>query len=76
MVRIEVITYSGYRGEERPVAFILRKERIEIMEILDKRIEETFADRTQKRFFKVRGSDGDTHLLCYDEQSLEWFYGQ
>jgi hypothetical protein len=72
MVRIEVTTYAGYRGEERPVALILRGERIEILEILDKRIEEAFADRTRMRFFKVKGSDGNTHLLCYDEQSMEW----
>jgi hypothetical protein len=76
MLRIEVITYSGYRGEERPTAFILRGKRIEVMEILDKRIEETFADRKQKRLFKIKGSDGYTHLLCYDEQTSEWSYGQ
>ena len=75
MERIDVITYSGYRGEERPVAFILRGERIEVNEILDKRIEEDVADRTRKRLFKVKGSDGYTHLLYYDEQSSKWFHG-
>jgi len=74
MKQIDVITYSGYRGEERPVAFILNGERIEILEILDKRIEEAFTDRTRKRLFKVKGSDGYTHLLCYDEHSSEWFH--
>jgi hypothetical protein len=75
MIPIDVITYSGYRGEERPVAFILYEERIEVMEILDKRIEEDVSERTRKRFFKVKGSDGYTHLLCYDEQSAEWTHG-
>ena len=75
MELIDVITYSGYRGEERPVAFILRGERIEVIEILDKRVEEDVADRTRKRLFKVKGSDGYKHLLCYDEQSTEWSYG-
>jgi hypothetical protein len=75
MVRIDVITYSGYRGEERPIAFILHGERIEVMEILDKRIEEDVADRTRKRLFKVKGSDGYTHVLSYDEQSSKWLYG-
>jgi len=74
MKPIDVITYSGYRGEERPVAFILHGERIEILKILDKRIEEAFADRTRKRLFRVKGSDGYTHLLFYDEQSSEWFH--
>jgi hypothetical protein len=76
MARIEVITYSGYRGEERPVAFLLQGERIEVLEILDKRIEEAFAERTRTRSFTVKGSDGSTHLLCYHEQSSEWSYGQ
>jgi hypothetical protein len=75
MELIDVITYSGYRGEERPVAFILRGERIEVVEILDKRIEEDVADRTRKRLFKVKGSDGYMHLLCYDEQSAAWSHG-
>ena len=75
MEPVEVITYSGYRGEERPVAFIFRGKRIEILEILDKRIEEAVADRRRKRVFKIKGSDGSTHLLCYDEQSSAWFHG-
>jgi hypothetical protein len=74
MEHIEVITYSGYRGEERPIAFILRGERIEVMEILEKRIEEAFADRALKRFFKVKGSDGYVHLIVYDEESATWFH--
>jgi len=72
MEPIEVITYSGYRGDERPVVFIFRGERIEILEILEKRIEEGFADRSRKRVFKIKGSDGSIHLLCYDEQASAW----
>ena len=75
MEPIEVITYSGYRGEERPVAFIFRGERIEILEILERRIIEAVADRSRKRVFKIKGSDGVTHLLCYDEQSSAWEHG-
>jgi hypothetical protein len=32
--RIEVIAYSGYRGEETPRAMILHNEKIEVVEIL------------------------------------------
>ncbi len=74
MKLIDVVTYSGHRGEERPIAFILDGERIEISEILDKRIEEAFEDRTRKSVFKVKGSDGYTHVLFYDEHTLEWFH--
>ncbi|MEW6409565.1 MAG: hypothetical protein AB1488_05570 [Nitrospirota bacterium] len=55
---IEVISYSGYRGEESPKAFILHGESIEVIEILKMWIEESSETRESKRFFKVRGSDG------------------
>jgi hypothetical protein len=71
--KIEVIAYSGYRGEETPRAMILRDERIEVAEILRMWIEEGLEDRSMKRFFKVKGSDGKTYELYYDETVMEWF---
>jgi len=72
--RIEVIAYSGYRGEESPRVFILQGEKIQIMEILNMWIEEGLEDKTRKRIFKVRGSDGYMHKLYYAEKTMEWFY--
>jgi hypothetical protein len=72
--RIEVITYSGYRGEESPRAFMLNGEKIEIARILDMWVEEGVEDRTKKRFFKVKGSDGYTHKIYYNEKIMIWFY--
>ncbi|HUI44491.1 MAG TPA: hypothetical protein VL122_00700 [Nitrospirota bacterium] len=72
--RIDVISYSGSKGEERPVTFILRGFRIDIVKILDRWVEEGFKDRTQKRYFRVKGSDGNTHRIYYDENILEWYY--
>jgi len=37
-------------------------------------IEEGIEDRVRKRFFKVKGSDGKTHKIYYDEKEMEWFY--
>lgn len=71
--KIEVITYSGYRGEETPRAFILHNEKIEITGILDMWIEEGLRDRSRKRFFKVRGNDKFTYKLYFDEKTREWF---
>jgi hypothetical protein len=72
--RIDVITYSGYRGEETPRSIILHDEKIEVIAILNIWIEEELEDRVRKRFFKVKGSDGKTHTIYYDEKELEWFY--
>lgn len=70
---IEVISYSGYREEEIPRSFISHNETIEIVEIIDRWIEEDFHNRTRRRFFRVRGDDGFIHSLYRDESSRKWF---
>jgi len=71
--RIELTAYSGSRGEEIPRAFILYGEKIEVIGILDMWTEEEFKGRGRKRFFRVKGSDGYTHKIYYDEKKMEWF---
>jgi len=71
---IEVIAYSSYRGEESPRIFILHGEQIEVAGILNMWIEEGLENKTRKRIFKVRGSDGYMHKLYYAEKTMEWFY--
>jgi hypothetical protein len=72
--RIEVISYSGRTGDERPLTFILRGLRIDVVEITDRWIEEGFKDRVRKRYFKIKGSDGTMHRIYFDEQEGEWYY--
>ena len=71
--KIEVVAYSGYRGEEGPRSFILNNEKIEVIQILRIWIEERIEDETRRRFFEVKGSDGYTHKIYYDERIMEWF---
>jgi hypothetical protein len=73
---VEVVTYSGYRGDEVPRRFFLHETRIEIVEILDTWIEEDFASKARKRFFKAKGNDGNIHQIYYNEKTLEWIYVQ
>jgi uncharacterized protein YifE (UPF0438 family) len=70
--KIEVSSYAGHRGEERPLSFVLDGERIEVLSVVRTWIEESFEDRKRKRFFMVSGSDGYTHTLYQDGESLEW----
>jgi len=72
--RIEVIAYSGYRGEEIPRMMILHNERIGVAEILSSWMEEELQDKTRKRFFKIKGSDGKLYKIYYNEKVMEWFY--
>jgi len=71
---IDVISYSGRKGDERPVTFILRGLRIDVVEILDHWIEEGLRDKVRKRYFHVKGSDGNAYRIYYDEHVLEWYY--
>jgi len=71
--KIEVIAYSGYRGEETPKAILLRGTRIEVIEILNQWIEQRLDDRAAKRFYQIKGDDGVLHRVYYDEKAMEWF---
>ena len=72
--RIQVISYSGYRSEQIPRVMTFQNKKIEVLEILSQWIEEGVGDRTRRRFFKVKGSDGDAHKIYYDEKVMEWFH--
>ena len=71
--KVEVIAYSGYRGEESPRAFKWRETKIGVAEIRRKWVEEGIGDRDTKRGFEVMGTDGVAYRLIYDEQKQEWF---
>jgi hypothetical protein len=71
--KIEVIAYSGYRGEETPRTILHHGERIEVIEILRHWIEERSDDRARKRFYQIKGSNGDLHRIYYDEKAMEWY---
>lgn len=72
--KIRVMAYSGYRGEETPRAFMLDDRRTEVVEIQERWTEEGMGDRSTKRFFKVKGSDGGIYKIFYDEKTAEWYY--
>ncbi len=71
--RIEVIAYSGHRGEETPRKLLSSGEAVEVVEVMKQWIEERSDDRSTKRFYQIKGSNGAIHILYYDEKSMEWF---
>lgn len=71
--KIKVSAYSGYRGDERPRLFTLHDKEIEIVEILSMWIEEDIRNKSRKRFFEVKGIDGDIYRIYYDVKIKEWF---
>ena len=67
LIRVEC--YAGHRGEEEPRAFWLGERRIEVVELLDRWLS------PEHRYFKVKGEDGDTYILRYDETRDQWTLG-
>ena len=65
-IPLRVECYSGYRSEERPVAFWLRDRRVEIRVILDRWYGEDHA------YFKVVGEDGIRYIMRRDDYRGGW----
>ena len=64
--KIEVECYSGYKANERPVAFTYHKRRREVAEIVDRWYEgDLEAQNSDVSYFKVRTVEGEVFLLRY-----------
>jgi hypothetical protein len=56
-MRVEVICYSGYKGDERPLRFRVGSQDYVVEELLDQWY------GPQEVYFKVRASDGNVYIL-------------
>jgi len=64
--KVEVECYSGYKANERPVAFVQNGRRYEIVEILDRWYEGGLdPTRPPINYFKVKTKEGHIFLLRY-----------
>jgi len=60
---LRVETYSGYKGDERPLRFIWKGRRFEVTEIADRWY------GPDHEYFKVRADDGNTYILRHQTQA-------
>ena len=64
--QIHVECYSGYKANERPVAFTFQGQRWEVKEIIDRWYEGGFdVNRPEINYFRVRTIEGQVFLLRY-----------
>ena len=64
--RVEVECYSGFKANERPVAFTHKGLRREIEEIIDRWYEGGIdPERPATDYFKVKTTAGETFILRY-----------
>lgn len=70
---IQVECYSGFKANERPVAFTYQGERRIIEEIVDRWYDGGLdSGRSVIDYFKVRTADGKVYLLRYQSELDEW----
>jgi hypothetical protein len=63
---VSVECYASHRGEQTPRTVILGDRRIAVAEVVDAWLAPDY------RYFKLRGTDGDTYLVRHDERSSSW----
>ena len=65
-VQISVESYSGYKANERPVAFTFQERRWEVAAIVDRWYEGGLEPGyPQVNYFKVKTTEGNLFLLRY-----------
>jgi hypothetical protein len=71
--RIVAECYSGYKANERPIAFTFQRRRREVAEIIDRWYEGGLqAANPHVSYFRVRTADGDVFLLRYLSLFDDW----
>jgi hypothetical protein len=71
--RIKVECYSGYKANERPIAFIFQGARWEVQEIIDRWCEgDHESSRPEISYFKVRTTEGQVFIIRYQSLFDAW----
>jgi hypothetical protein len=68
--KIEVVAYSGYKANERPLYFVMDNRRLEVTDIIDRWYGE------EHDYFKVLAEDGRVYLLKWQRIADIWFVVQ
>ena len=66
-VKIEVVTYSGYKANERPLSFMLDSRKRDVTEVVDQWIGPDYD------YFRVIADDGLLYLLKWNRSLDRWF---
>jgi len=63
---IAVECYAGYRADQRPLRFRLGEQSLEVVNVED----QWYSPHAV--YFRVVAGDGNTYILCHDEQNDTW----
>ena len=65
--RIRVVSYSGYKANERPLYFFLENRKMEVRNIVDRWYGE------ENDYFKVLADDGRVYLIRWHRELDQWY---
>jgi hypothetical protein len=65
-IAIEVDCYAGYRDEQTPRVISIAGQRIDVDSVIDQWL------APDHRYFKLRGSDGNTYIVRHDSADDAW----
>ncbi len=66
-VKIEVVAYSGYKANERPLCFVLKEQKLGVVDVVDRWYGE------DHDYFKVLADDGKVYLIRWHRLMDVWF---
>jgi hypothetical protein len=66
-VKIEVVAYSGYKANERPLYFVLEQKKRGVVNVLDRWY------GVEHDYFKVLADDGKVYLIRWHRLLDLWF---
>lgn len=65
-IPIKVNSYSGFKGEERPVSFTIGDRTFQVVDLMDSWYGEGHD------YYKVSADDGAVYIIRYDREMDEW----
>jgi len=66
-VKIEVVAYSGYKANERPLYFVVKEQKLGVVDVVDRWYGE------EHDYFKVLADDGKIYLIRWQRLRDVWF---
>ena len=66
-VKIEVVAYSGYKANERPLYFVLDQKKLGVVDVVDRWYGE------EHDYFKVFADDGKVYFIRWHRLLDSWF---
>ncbi len=64
-MKIPVTTYSGFKADERPTAFFLGQQWLQVVAVTDQWYD------PHSIYFRVSASDGNMYILRHNQDPLE-----